>query len=96
MSYKKKIKISEKDIISASEIGHYYFCSNAWFLQKCGFKPESLKLDNGIKKHEEAGKIIINAEKKIKKSNIFALLCIIFLIISLLILFSEVVLYHIP
>jgi hypothetical protein len=92
MSKRKKIKILEKDIISASEISQYYFCSNAWFLQKCGFKPISTKLDNGIKKHEEAGKIIINMEKKIKKSNIFALLGIIFLIISLFILFSEVVL----
>jgi len=92
MSYKKKIKISEKDIISASEIGHYYFCSNAWFLQKCGFKPVSPQLDIGLKKHEALGKIISTTEKEIKKSNIFLLFGIIFLIISLLLLFFEVVL----
>ena len=90
MGNKRKIKISEDNIISASEIGQYYFCSNAWFLQKCGFKPISPKLDIGIKKHDELGKIIINSEKEIKKSNIFALLGIIFLIISLLFLFFEV------
>ena len=92
MSYKKKIKISEKDIISASEIGHYYFCSNAWFLQKCGFKPVSPQLDIGLKKHEALGKIIGTTEKEIKESNIFLLFGIIFLIISLLLLFFEVVL----
>jgi len=90
MDNKIKVKISENSIISASEIGQYYFCSNAWFLQKCGFKPLSPKLDIGIKKHDELGKVIINSEKEIKKSNIFALLGSILLIISLLLLFFEV------
>jgi len=92
MDNKRKVKISENSIISASEIGQYYFCSNAWFLQKCGFKPISPKLDIGIKKHDELGKVIINSEKEIKKSNIFALFGSILLIISLLLLFFEVIL----
>ena len=92
MDKKRKIKISENNIISASEIGQYYFCSNAWFLKKCGFKPISPNLEIGIKKHDELGKIIINSEKEIKKSNIFALLGSILLIISLLLLFFEVIL----
>ena len=91
MDNNRKIKISENNIISASEIGQYYFCSNAWFLQKCGFKPISSNLDIGIKKHDELGKIIINSEKEIKKSNIFVLLGIILFIISLLFLFFEVI-----
>jgi hypothetical protein len=91
MDNKRKINISENNIISASEIGQYYFCSNAWFLQKCGFKPISSNLDIGIKKHDELGKIIINSEKEIKKSNIFVLLGIILFIISLLFLFFEVI-----
>ena len=92
MDNKRKVKISENSIISASEIGQYYFCSNAWFLQKCGFKPISPKIDIGIKKHDELGRVIINSEKEIKKSNIFALLGSILLIISLLLLFFEVIL----
>jgi hypothetical protein len=92
MGNRKKNKISKNDIISASEIGQYYFCSNAWFLQKCGFKPVSPKLDIGLKKHNELGKIINKTEKEIKKSNIFAFLGLILLIVSLLILFFEVVL----
>ena len=92
MDNKKKINISENNIISASEIGQYYFCSNAWFLQKCGFKPISPKIDIGIKKHDELGRVIINSEKEIKKSNIFALFGSMLLIISLLLLFFEVIL----
>ena len=92
MGDRRKTKFSENDVISASEIGQYYFCSNAWFLQKCGFKPVSPQLDIGLKKHEALGKIINDTEKEIKKSNIFLLFGIIFLIISLLILFFEVIL----
>jgi len=91
MGNRKKNKITGNKTISASEIGQYYFCSNAWFLKKCGFKPVSPKLDIGIKKHEELGKIISDTEKEIKKSNIFALIGTIFLVVSLLILFFEVV-----
>jgi hypothetical protein len=92
MDDRRKNKISENDIISASEIGQYYFCSNAWYLQKCGFEPESPQIDIGIKKHEELGKIIDNTEKEIKKSNIFTLFGVLFLIISMLLLFFEVIL----
>jgi hypothetical protein len=91
MGDRKKAKISYSDIISASEIGQYYFCSNAWYLQKCGYKPISPQLEVGIKKHKELGEIIDSTERDIEKSNIYALIGILLFIISLTILFFEVI-----
>jgi len=65
--------------ISASEIGQYYFCSMAWYLQKCGYKPESKYLEIGSLKHKKIGKIVEKTQKEIRKSNLLkSILIIIF------------------
>jgi hypothetical protein len=92
MVEKKTVNKSGKDIIRASEIGQYYFCSNSWYLQKCGYQPISKQLEFGTKKHEELGRIIDNLEKENKRSNIFTAIGIILLIITILIFLFEVVL----
>jgi hypothetical protein len=86
----KKTYFKITDIISASEIGQYQYCSIAWYLQKKGYKPLSPKLEIGIKKHIKLGKIIEVTQKKVKKSMVFALAGYLMLILSILILIIEV------
>ena len=91
MANTKQTRLKNKDIISASEIGQYYFCSKAWHLQKCGYKPQSAMLDVGIKKHQELGKIIDHTQKNTKKSKIFTVAGYLLLTISVLIILLEVI-----
>ena len=84
--------IKETDIISASEIGQYHYCSVAWYLQKSGYQPKSPSLDVGTKKHIELGKILDNTETNIKKSKALKIIGCLILIIGILILLSGVIL----
>jgi len=85
-------KLKNNDVIRASEIGQYYFCSMAWYLQKCGYAPESPYLELGAKKHIRLGEILDETESKTRKSNIFALIGYLLLICVVLIFIFEVVL----
>ena len=85
-------KIDRNNVISASEIGQYYYCSIAWHLQKQGFKPDSELLETGQKKHDKLGYLINNIERKMVKSRILALIGYIVLFVSILILIFEVLL----
>jgi hypothetical protein len=90
---KVKLKKFEKhEVISASEIGQYYFCSMAWYLQKCGYKPELAFLDIGTEKHKKLGEMIAQTQHDIKKSKVFAIAGYLLLILTVLILIFEVVL----
>jgi len=84
---KKNIK---KEVISASEIGQFYFCSNAWYLQKCGFKPESIHLEKGITKHQELGNILEKTNYDTSKSKTYSLVGYILLTIVILLIIFEV------
>ncbi len=64
---------NKNSVISASEIGQYEYCSVAWFLQKKGYKPESVFLEKGLEKHKELGSTINKTERNLKKSSIFAI-----------------------
>jgi len=79
------------EIISASEIGQYQFCSISWFLQKCGYKPESSMLSIGLKKHTKLGEIIDFTQSNIKKSKLLSYIGYLILIISVLIFLAEVI-----
>lgn len=92
MARKIQFKKFDNDIISASEIGQYYFCANSWFLQKHGYKPISKNLKIGVEKHQQLGKIIDNLEKQNKKSNRYAIIGFLFLIIAILVFLFEVIL----
>jgi len=85
-------KNENSDVISASEIGQFYFCSKAWYLQKKGFKPKSKYLEKGVEKHREIGNIIENTNKDLRKSNIILKMAYLILIISIIILILEVIL----
>jgi len=74
------------DIISASEIGQFKYCSAAWHLKKMGYEPASPLLEVGTKKHDDLGRILEKTEKNSQKSNIFAVLGFVFLAITVLII----------
>jgi hypothetical protein len=92
MGEKKTKSISNNDIIRASEIGQYHYCSMLWYLQKKGFQPKSPLLEAGTKKHIELGKTIDNVENKIKKSRVFAVAGWLILILAILIFIFGVIL----
>ncbi len=85
-------KIDNNSVISASEIGQYCYCSIAWYLQRQGIKPDSELLETGQKRHDELGKLINKAERKMVKSRILALIGYMVLFLSILILIFEVLL----
>lgn len=83
--------LKSTDVISASEIGQYHFCSIAWFLQKCGYQPKSQMLDIGLKKHMELGSLMDNAQANIRKSRVMSIIGYLLFIIGLLILLFGVI-----
>ncbi len=88
----KTAEVKETDIISASEIGQYHFCSIAWYLKKCGYQPESPLLDVGTMEHEKLGKILDIVQTNIRKSKSIAIVGYLLLFLAVLILISEVIL----
>ena len=89
---KQQTLSKHETIINASEIGQYHYCSKAWYLQKCGYKPESAKLDVVTKRHVELGKIMDHTQANIKKSRVLAIVGYLILIVALLILLFGVIL----
>jgi len=88
----KQFNFKDKDTISASEIGQFVYCSMAWYLQKCGYKPESKMLDVGIKKHVELGRIMDYTQANMKRYKILATMGYLILILGILIFLFEVIL----
>ena len=84
-------KANKNSVISASEIGQYAYCSNAWFLNKKGYKPDSVLLEKGTEKHRELGKKINKTENNQKKSSVFAVIGYLLLGIAFLIIIFEVI-----
>jgi len=92
MANTKQTSFKNTDVISASEIGQYYFCSTAWHLQKCGYKPQSALLQVGEEKHKELGRIIEYTQRDYKKSRVFATLGYLLLFFAILFFVFEVIL----
>ena len=92
MTNTRQTRFKNTDILNASEIGQYHYCSIAWHLQKCGYEPQSLLLDAGTKKHAELGRIIDDTQKNLRKSRVFATIGYLLLLITFIIFILEVVL----
>ena len=88
----KKTQFCESDILSASEIGQYYYCPVAWYLKKCGYESKSPFLEIGIKKHVKHGDVIDYTHINEKKSKFLATTGYILLIFALIIAIFEVIL----
>ena len=87
----KQTRFKGSDIISASEIGQYFYCPVAWYLQKCGYEPKSPFLEIGKEKHAKLGKIIDRTQVNTKRSRVFAIVGYLLLIAAVLIILYGVI-----
>jgi hypothetical protein len=79
-------------VISASEIGQYTYCANAWHLQRQGHEPESPLLDQGTQLHQAHGKTIQTLEKRDHRASRALAAGILIFLIAILILLLGVIL----
>jgi len=91
MGHPKQRSFKGTDIISASEIGQYHYCSVGWYLQKCGYKPQSALLEVGAQKHVELGKILDHTQKGLKQSRLLALAGYLLLVIAVIVILVGVI-----
>jgi len=82
----------KNEIISASEIGQYTYCSIAWFLQRCGYKPDSPLLESGKKNHIYFGEKIDTIQNKLSVSKRLITGGILLLITAIFLTIIEVIL----
>jgi len=88
----KQIQLNRNNVLRASEIGQYMYCSIAWYLQRCGYEPDSPLLDAGKKIHVDLGKTIDNIQDETKRVKRYALLGYLFLIVAIIGILYEVIL----
>jgi len=92
VKHTKQTGLKVSNIIRASEIGQYCYCSIAWYLRKCGYEPVSPLLDIGKDKHKNLGKIIYHTQVITKRSKVFSIIGYILLIVAVLIILYGVIL----
>jgi hypothetical protein len=90
MNKLKKDNLNKNDMIRVSEIGQFHYCSVAWYLQRYGYKPISSKLEIGLQKHIEYGKILDLNQVNRRKSKKLSIIGYTTLILGILILIFEV------
>ena len=83
----KSHKFNQNKTISASEIAQFNYCSNSWYLQRCGIKAESPHLDLGTKKHKQLGNVIDKIDCDVKKSKYALLLGLAMTLFGLIVYF---------
>jgi hypothetical protein len=88
----KRLVIRKTDVLSASEIGQYTYCSYAWFLQRCGYEAQSPFLESGKQAHITLGDTIDGLEEKMRYSRWYALIGLAVLCVAFLLLLFGVIL----
>ena len=88
----KQASLKRNDVINASEIGQYAYCSVAWFLQRCGHEPDSPLLEVGKKIHIDLGNTIDDIQVEMRRSRMFARIGYLLLIVAIIVFLFEVVL----
>ena len=84
-------KYNKPQIISASEIGQYNFCSISWKLQKKGFIPKKKYIKRGEEAHISQGRTIGNIENLSISLKIIILITSILLVLALLFIILGVI-----
>jgi hypothetical protein len=82
----------KSDVLSASEIGQYSYCSLAWFLQRCGYEPESPYLDLGKQDHIALGNTLDGFEAQKRHARWLMILGLLVFCAAVVLLFFEVIL----
>ncbi len=88
---KQKV-LKNSDVLSASEIGQYHYCSCAWMLQRYGYEPESPSLETGKQAHISLGDTIDGFKSKDRVARWTAVLGVVVLCLAILLLLLEVIL----
>jgi CRISPR/Cas system-associated exonuclease Cas4 (RecB family) len=74
------------NVLSASEIGQYLFCSVAWKLRRCGYEPESPFLEPGKNVHVALGNRIDGLETRLRYARWYAMIGVLVLLVAFLLL----------
>ena len=92
MESKKHVTEKRNDILSASEIGQYTYCSISWYLQRCGYEPDSPHLEQGKTLHKNLGVTLDKVHSESMKIRRYALLGLLLMVITGIIIVFEVIL----
>lgn len=79
-------------VITASEIGQYTYCANAWFLHRCGYEPHSPALEHGTQVHTAMGTTLDVVTRREKQTSRMIALGLLLLLLALLAVFLGVIL----
>jgi hypothetical protein len=79
-------------VISASEIGQYTYCANAWYLQRCGHEPDSPLLERGTQLHHDHGTALQHLERREHNASRALAAGLLVVLLALLLIIFEVVL----
>jgi hypothetical protein len=86
-------KVQKKtDVLSASEMGQYIYCSTAWFLQRCGYEPESRFLEPGKQAHISLGNTMDDIKRTMRSARRVGLLGLAVLFIAIFVFLFGVIL----
>jgi hypothetical protein len=84
--------MNKTDVLSASEIGQYQYCSCAWILQRCGYEPESPALNEGKRFHVTLGETLDGFQRKNRLARWIALSGLLLVFLAVFLFFIEVIL----
>jgi hypothetical protein len=87
----KRSTSNRSNVLSASEIGQYVYCSYAWKLRRMGYTPESPFLEPGAQAHVALGNQLDAFESRLRISRWYTIIGLVLLAISLLLLFFGVI-----
>jgi len=79
-------------VLTASEIGQYVYCSNAWYLQRQGYKPVSPDLMQGAIEHHRLGEGIDTINRYTTEYRLVLIVGLLMLLLAMLIILVEVIL----
>lgn len=91
MGRTRQTSFKHSDVISASEIGQYHYCSIAWYLRKCGYEPVSPLLNVGAEKHAQLDNVLNKTERGMKRAVFLATIGFLLLTLAFLIIIFGVV-----
>ncbi len=86
----KRSSSNTSDMLSASEIGQYVFCSNAWRLHRMGYKPESPLLEQGTTTHITLGEQLDDFDARIRSSQWYIIVGLVLVTTAFLLLFEVI------
>jgi len=92
MGRTRQTSFKNSEVISASEIGQYHYCSIAWYLQKCGYEPVSALLNTGVEKHAQLGEVLDNTQTSVRRAMFLAIAGFFLMLISIFMILFEVIL----